>query len=81
MVRKRVFLTLSADDDFVIISNAYADFPGLVAVLLQRIPETVVSDETRKMAEAPPVKSTDILSCWLAVVLVAFILYIRNNFV
>lgn len=77
MVRKRVFLTLCADDDFVIISNAYADFPGLVAALLQRISETVVSDETRKMAEAPPIKSTDIISCWLATALVAFILYIQ----
>ncbi|WP_432822130.1 hypothetical protein [Trichloromonas sp.] len=77
MVRKRVFLTLCVDDEFVILSNAYADFPGLVRALLQRVPAAAISDDTRKMAEAPPVKSTDIVSCWLAVALLAFILYIQ----
>jgi hypothetical protein len=77
MVRKRVFLTLCVDDQFIILSNAYADFPRLVSMLLDRVPSTVVSAETRTMAEAPPSKSTDIVSCWLAVALVAFILYIQ----
>ena len=77
MVRKRAFLTLCAGDDFLILSNAYADFPALVASLLSRVPVGTVSEETRKMAEAPPSKSTDIVSCWLGVVLLAFILYIQ----
>lgn len=75
MVRKRVFLTLSAGDDFLILSNAYADFPGLVQALLARVPASAVSEETRTMAAAPPLKSTDIVSCWMAVLLLAFILY------
>lgn len=74
-VRRRAFLTLSAGDHFLILSNAYADFPGLVAILLARVPAEAVSDETRGMASAPPAKSTDIVSCWLAVALLAFILY------
>ena len=77
LVRKRAYLTLCADDDFLILSNAYADFPKMVEVLLQRVPEQSISEETKKMAEAPPVKSTDIISCWLAVVLVGLILYIQ----
>jgi len=77
MVRKRVFLTLCVEDEFVILSNAYADFPELVRALLNRVPQATISDDTRKMAEAPPVKSTDIISCWLAVALLAFILYIQ----
>jgi len=76
-VRKRVFLTLCAGDDFLILSNAYADFPGLVHSLLARVPAATVSEETKQMAAAPPVKSTDIVSCWLAVLLLAFILYIQ----
>lgn len=76
-VRKRAFLTLCADDEFVILSNAYADFPQLVELLLSRAPEAAVSEETRTMAADPPVKSTDIVSCWLAVALMAFILYIQ----
>lgn len=77
MVRKRVFLTLCVGDEFIILSNAYADFPRLVRVLLERSPAAAVSAETRTMAAAPPSKSTDIVSCWLAVALVAFILYIQ----
>lgn len=77
MVRKRVFLTLCAGDDFLILSNAYADFPGMVRILLDRAPPATVSEETKQMAAAPPVKSTDVVSCWLAVALLGFILYIQ----
>jgi hypothetical protein len=76
-VRKRVFLTLCAGDDFLIISNAYANFPALVQVLLARVPAAAISEETKQMAAAPPVKSNDVISCWLAVALMAFILYIQ----
>jgi hypothetical protein len=76
-VRKRVFLTLCAGDDFLIISNAYANFPELVQALLARVPAAAITEETRQMAAAPPVKSTDVISCWLAVALLAFILYIQ----
>ena len=76
-VRKRAFLTLSAGDDFQIFSNAYDSFPTLVEVLLARVPPHAVSEETRAMAESPPVKSADIVSCWLGVVLLSLILYIQ----
>lgn len=76
-VRKRAFLTLSAGDDFLIISNAYASFPALVATLLAKVPQGAVSEETKAMAAAPPVKSTDVISCWLGVALLALILYIQ----
>jgi hypothetical protein len=76
-VRKRVFLTLCAGDEFVILSNAYADFPALVAALLGRVSPEAVSEETDRMAANPPMKSTDIVSCWLAVALLAFILYVQ----
>ena len=77
MVRKRAFLTLCAGDDFLILSNAYADFPAMVDALLSRVPPDAVSEETRVMATAPPAKSTDVVSCWLGVLLLAFILYIQ----
>jgi len=74
-VRKRVFLTLCAGDDFLIISNSYDRFPELVRLLLAGVPADVVSEETLKMAEKPPRKDSDVISCWLAVLLVLFILY------
>jgi hypothetical protein len=76
-VRKRAFLTLSTERHYLILSNAYANFPELVRTLLERVPEGTVSAETREMAKAPPVKSTDVISCWLAVILMAIILYLQ----
>jgi hypothetical protein len=76
-VRRRAFLSLSSEDHFVIFSNAYARFPDLVHLLLQQVPATAVSDESRHLAENPPSKSSDILSCWLAVVLVTLVLYFQ----
>lgn len=74
-VRKRAFLTLSTEEDFLILSNAYASFPALVHDLLKRSPAAVISPETRHMAQNPPVKSSDIVSCWVGVLLLALILY------
>jgi len=76
-VRKRAFITLSRSDDFLIISNAYERFPELVRLLLERAPSAAVTPETRTQGENAPVKSSDIVSCWLAAVLVAFILYLQ----
>lgn len=77
LVRRRAFITLSAGDDFLILSNAYANFPAMVKEMLDRIPPPLVSAQTLEMAAAPPNKSTDIVSCWLAVALIALILYIQ----
>jgi len=77
LVRKRAFLTLSSEEHFLIFSNAYADFPRLVREMLNRVPGEAVSQETRDMAAAPPVKSTEIISCWLGVLLLLLILYIQ----
>ena len=76
-VKKRVFLTLSSDEDFLIISNAYADFPKLVEDLLGKVPESSITEETSKMAEAVPIKSSDIISCWFGVILLAIILVLQ----
>lgn len=74
-VRKRAFLTLSTEADFLILSNAYAGFPALVHDLLKRSPPAAISAETRHMAQNPPVKSSDIVSCWVGVLLLTLILY------
>lgn len=77
LVRKRAFVTLSTSDDFLILSNAYARFPALIAALLQRVPAGTISAETRAMADNPPVKSSDIITCWFTVVLMTLILYLQ----
>ena len=76
-VKKRVFLTLSSEADFLIISNAYADFPKLVHELLERLPPEAITEETRAMAKNVPVKSSDIVSCWFGVALLTIILVLQ----
>jgi len=74
MVRNRVYLTLCAGDDFLIFSNSYSDFPLLVSQLLESIPAGTVSAATAQMAAAPPTKKSDIISCWIGVALLVYIL-------
>lgn len=77
-VRSRVFLTLAAgDDDFLIISNGYADFPTLVRSLIAALPETAVTDETRKLAEAPPARYADLVMIWFMVAALGYVLLVQ----
>ncbi|NIQ96684.1 MAG: hypothetical protein GWN87_22715 [Desulfuromonadales bacterium] len=76
-VKKRAFLTVSSEEDFIIISNAYADFPALLESLLEKVPAEKISEDTARMAEAPPVKSSDIVSCWFGVVLLAILMVLQ----
>lgn len=74
-VRNRVFLTLVAgDDDFLIISNSYADFPSLVELLIANAPEGTVTEETQQLAKRPPLRQADIFTAWFAVVALAYVL-------
>ncbi len=77
LVRKRAFLSLSSDDDFIIISNSYENFGSLLQQLVRQVPETVISEETRLLAQKPPVKGSDVFSVWLAVVVLALIIYVQ----
>jgi len=77
LVRNRAYMTLCAGDEFLIFSNSYAEFPQLVSELMTRIPVGTASEATTRMAEAPPSKKSDIVSCWIGVVLLAYILYLQ----
>jgi hypothetical protein len=74
-VRRRVFVSISTEADFLILSNNYAQFNLLLEQLLERLPEKVISDETRELAGNPPSKSNEVYSIWLAVMVLILILY------
>ncbi len=76
-VRKRVFVSLSSENDFMILSNSYDRFGLLLEQLLARVPENVVSNETRQLAENPPKKCSDVFSAWLAVAVLTLIIYVQ----
>lgn len=74
-VRNRVFMTLVAgDDEYLILSNSYADFPGLVRCLVAAVPAAAVTEETRQLADSPPVRHADVAAIWLAVMAMIYIL-------
>lgn len=81
-VRKRAFISLSSEQDFMILSNSYARFGELLRQLVERAPETAVSDETRQLANNPPRKCSDVFSAWLAVAVLILIIFaqLRNVF-
>ena len=74
-VRNRVFMTLVAgDDDFLIISNSYGNFPALLTSLIGSVPEGTVTDETKQLAERPPLRQADVFTAWFAVIVLAYVL-------
>ncbi len=76
-VRKRAFVSLSSENDFMIISNSYAHFGSLLQQLVARVSKNVVSDEIRRLAENPPPKCGDVFSAWLAVAVLTLIIFVQ----
>lgn len=77
-VRNRVFMTLMAgDDDFLILSNSYSNFPKLVRCLVDAVPEGTVTEETRQLELAPPTRQADVFTAWFAVVALAYVLIVQ----
>ena len=76
-LRKRAFVSLSSENDFMILSNSYNHFGLLLKQLLENVPENVVSDEIRRLADTPPKKCSDVFSAWLAVAVLALIIYVQ----
>lgn len=78
-IRGRAFFTLCAGDDFLIFTNAYERFPRLLAAILEKTPSQVVSEETRSLAAAPPVKISDIVSSWIGFILMLAFFFLQLN--
>ena len=76
-VRRRVFVSISTEEDFLILSNNYDRFGELLARLCELLPESKISEETRALLSDLPRKSNDIFSVWLAVLVLLLILYVQ----
>jgi hypothetical protein len=74
-VRSRVFLTLAAgDDEFLIISNGYAEFADLARTLVAALPASVVTDEARQLAAKPPRRHADLVMVWFMIIALVYVL-------
>ncbi len=76
-MRKRVFVSLSSEDDFVILSNSYDRFGELLKAIIDRVPDSIVSDKAKQLAAVPPKKCSDIFSAWLAVAVLVLIICVQ----
>jgi hypothetical protein len=76
-IRRRVFVSVSTEADFLLFSNNYDHFDQLIERLQERLPQAVISDETRALADELPLKSNDLFSIWLAIVVLVLIIYIQ----
>jgi hypothetical protein len=74
-VRQRAFLTINAGEEFLIIANMYAGFDRLLASILERVPAAMISEETRLLAQAPPVKYSDLVILWGLAMMMAYLIY------
>lgn len=74
-VRQRAFLTINAGEEFLIIANMYAGFDRLLSSVLAQVPAAAISDETRLLAQAPPVKHSDIVILWGLALMMAYLIY------
>jgi uncharacterized membrane protein len=74
-VRQRAFLTINAGEEFLIVANMYAGFARLLSTVLERVPAATISEETRTLAQAPPVKHSDIVILWGLVLMMAYLIY------
>ncbi|MBW6509134.1 MAG: hypothetical protein K0A94_06250 [Desulfuromonadales bacterium] len=73
-VRKRVFISLTTENSFMIISNSYDRFDELVRRLIDLVPQATLSAEARQLAADPPRKCSDIFSAWLAVAVLLLVI-------
>jgi len=74
-LKSRAFLFLNTKKGFFIISNAYQDFGGLIASILDHLPDKVVAEEEVRHQLASPTRNlSDLITAWLAaIVLIAVI--------
>ncbi len=76
-IRRRIFVSVSTEADFLLFSNNYDHFDQLIERLQERLPHAVISDETRALVDDLPLKSNDLFSIWLVVVVLMLIIYVQ----
>ena len=76
-MRKRVFVSLSSENDFLILSNSYDRFGDMLREIISRVPDSIVSDKAKQLADVPPKKCSDIFSAWLAVAVLVLIICVQ----
>lgn len=77
ILRKRAYLLLTSIKGFHIITNAYELFPQLVKHIVENVDKEKIDDNVKELVERPIKKKSDVLSLWLAAIVLSSIIYIK----
>lgn len=77
-LRTRAFVFITTKQRFHIISNAYRNFGPLLTAIVSHLPDTVeVEEEVRRQAASPTKNASDIITAWLAAVVLMAIIWFK----
>ena len=76
-LHKKTYILLTTLKGFLIVSNAYDDFPGLAAEIVSKVDAARVEEEVRQFTGHPPSGMAHIAMAWVAAVFMVGILVIK----
>lgn len=68
-VRKKVYLLLTTTKGFCVLANSHGDFSSLVRDIAGHVDQEKVEDGVRDLIEHPVVRISDVVSSWIASVI------------
>lgn len=77
IVRGKVYLLLTTIKGFFILSNAYGNFDDLIHTIIQHIAIDKVDEDVRSQADHPLKNRADIISLWIAVMLLLTMIVLK----
>jgi hypothetical protein len=79
-VRKKVYLLLTTTKGFHILSNTHGDFYSMVSDLARHVDSERVEESVRTVIEEPVKRRSDILSSWLAAIILIVVIFLKIDF-
>ena len=77
IIRKKVYLLLTTTKGFHVLSNSYGNFTSLVQRIVDNVGKEKVEEEVQYLIEHPIKKISNIISAWLAAIVLSGTIYIK----
>jgi len=77
VVRNKVYLLLTTTKGMQILSNAYADFTGLIDDVIGYVGDDKVEDGVRGIRERPVKRISDIVMTWIGAMILVGVIYFK----
>jgi len=80
MVKKKVYLLLTTTKGFHVLSNTHGDFYSMVSDLSRHVDSERVEESVGTVIEEPVKRRSDILSSWLAAIILVVVICLKIGF-